>query len=319
MARVVVSLGLGLLLMSSPVLSAEKFPDRPINLIVNYGAGGSTDVAIRLLAKVAEKKLGVPIVIANKAGGGGLLGITEVSKSKPDGYTIGTLTIAAMSAVPYLQKVAYDPFKDFDYICGFGRYLYGVYVKADSPFRSIKGVVEEARKNPGKVTYGSMSLGIALGMKYVETKENVKMTYIPLQSGQETATALLGGHVQLAIGTAIYQFIETKEIRAIAAITEERMPPPLQDVPTMRELGYDIDITGWMGLGAPAGVPKERLDLLYGAFKAGSNDPEVKATLEKLLLSAPYISGDEMKKIFVRRAAEWKPLLESVKSEQTKK
>jgi putative tricarboxylic transport membrane protein len=117
--------------------------------------------------------------------------------------------------------------------------------------------------NPGKITYGSMSSGVAIAMKYVEAKENLKMTYIPLQSGQETATVLLGGHVHLAIGTAVYQFIESKEIRAIAAATEERMPPPMHEVATMKEQGYDVDITGWMALGAPAGVPKERLEIIF--------------------------------------------------------
>ena len=313
--KVLPLLMLGTILMGTGLgeCPAQEFPNRPITIIINYGAGGSTDVAIRLFAKAAEKKLGVPLIITNKAGGGGVVGVTELGRAKPDGYTIGALTIAAMSAVPSIQKVAYHPFDDFDYICGFGRYLYGVYVKNDSPFKSIKDVVEGARMNPGKITYGSMSSGVAIAMKYVEAKENLKMTYIPLQSGQETATVLLGGHVHLAIGTAVYQFIESKEIRAIAAATEERMPPPMHEVATMKEQGYDVDITGWMALGAPAGVPKERLEIIFEAFRIAGNDPQVRTTMNKLMLSAPYISGEEVKRIYQRRSVEWKPLLEAMK------
>lgn len=127
---------------------AEVFPNRPITLIINYGAGGQTDIAARLFAAAAEKKLGQPIVVVNKPGAGATLGVTEVARSKPDGYTIGTLPDSPIVITPFLQKVQYEPFKSFDFICGFGRYTYAVFVKANSPFNSIKDVVEAARKNP---------------------------------------------------------------------------------------------------------------------------------------------------------------------------
>lgn len=298
----------------------EQFPNRPITAIINYGAGGQTDIVVRLLAKLAEKDFAVPIIIENKAGGGGTIGVAELARAKPDGYTIGTLTIGAMSSVPLLQKVAYDSFKDFDYISGFGRYLYGVYARSDSPFRSIKDVVEAAQKNPGKITYGAMSPGIAIGLKYVEAKENVKMTYIPFQSGQESAMALVGGHINLSIGTpdSVIQFIEKKEVTILAVVSEERWPF-FPNVPTMKELGYDIDISGWMAFGAPRGVPKDRLAVIYNAFKKAHSDPEVKATLEKIWLYAPYIPGEEVKTIFQKRAIEWKPSIEALKTKQLKK
>ncbi len=298
----------------------EQFPNRPMTVIINYGAGGQTDIVVRLLAKLAEKKLGVPLIIENKAGGGGTIGTADLARAKPDGYTIGSLTIGAMSAVPSIQAVPYNPFKDFEYISGFGRYLYGVYARTDSPFKSIKDVVETARKNPGKITYGSMSLGIAIGLKYVEVKENVKMTYIPFQSGQETATSMVGGHTHLSIGTpdSVIQFVENKEVKVLAAISEERWPF-FPNVPTLKELGYDIDISGWMAFGSPRGVPKERLQVIYSAFQKAHKDPEVKAALEKLWLYAPYIPGEEVKAIYQKRAIEWKPLIEELKTKQPKK
>lgn len=299
--------------------SKEKFPNRPITLIVNFGAGGSTDAAVRPLAQVAEKQLGVPIIIVNKTGGGGTVGLAELARAKPDGYTIGTVTIFTMTIIPMLQQVSYDPSKDFDYICGFGQYLYGIFCKADSAFKSLKDVVETARKNPGKITYGAASIGIAIGLKYLEVKEGLQMKYIPFRSGAESATSLIGGHINLSAGGPDHvQFVQNKEIRNLAVIGEKRWGL-LPDVPTMKELGYDVDNTGWMTLGAPAGVPKDRLDIIYDAFRVASNDPSVKVLHERLMVSAPYITGEEVKKIFDKRAIEWKPLVDALKADQTKK
>ena len=126
-------------------------------MIISFGAGGQTDIAVRLLTKIAKKELGVPLIIVNRPGGGATLGVVEISRSTPDGYTIGTLNIGTMTVNPMIQKVAYDSFKDFDYICGFGQFLYGIYARTDSPFSSIKDVVEAARLNPKKISYGTMA------------------------------------------------------------------------------------------------------------------------------------------------------------------
>ncbi len=293
----------------------EKFPVRPVTVIVNYGAGGPTDVALRLLGKSAEKKLGIPVVISNKPGGGGAVGTTEIARSKPDGYTIGSLTIGAIAVVPMMQKVGYDPFKDFDYICGFGRYIYAIYTRANSPLNSMQDVIEMARKNPGKVAYGSMSPAMAVAMKYLDLKANITTTYVPLLSNAETVTSVVGGHTELGIGSpdGFMPFVQNKEIKILAMATEQRWRV-LPNIPTLKELGYDIDLTGWMGLGGPVGIPKERTDLLFDAFKVAHQDPEVKTTLEKLWLDAPYITGSELKKIYQDRGAEWKPLLEALMS-----
>lgn len=296
---------------------AEQFPDRPITLIVNYGAGGSTDIAARLFAMAAEKKLGVPIIVVNKPGAGATLGVTELSRAKPDGYTIGTLPDSPIVIIPLMQKLAYDPFKSFDFICGYGSYTYGICVKADSRFKTIKDVVEWARKNPGKVTYASYSPGISVAFKYLEIKENIKFTGIPVQSGQEAVTNVLGGHIDMGTGGEFLPFLESKEVRYLAAVSGERLRF-IPDVPTMKELGYDIDITGWMSLGAPAGVPKDRLDIIHNAFNVASTDSHVKATMDKLMLTAPFIAGEEVRKIFLKRVDAMKPLIDALMAEPKK-
>ena len=306
--------------MGSAQQAKEKFPNRPITLIVNYAAGGLTDLIVRPMAKAAEKELGVPIIIENKAGGSGAVGLTQLAKSKPDGYNIGSITIGAMVVVPLMQKVEYDPFKDFEYICGFGRNIYGIWVRTDKPWKSIKDVVDAARKEPDKITYGSMSASIGIALKFVELKENLKMIFIPQQSSQETTTSLIGGHTDLGVcgPDAVAGFLKSGEIRLLAAVTPERWSD-LPNVPTMKEQGYDIDITGWTGLGAPAGIPKDRLDIIYQAVQRAHSDPEAKAILDKLKFTAPYISGDELRKNYMARSTAWKPLLDAMKTTPAKK
>lgn len=152
----------------------------------------------------------------------------------------------------------------------------------------------------------------------MELKENIKFTGIPIQSGQEAVTTVLGGHVDMGTGGEFFPFLESKEVKCLAAISEERLSNIL-NIPTMKELGYDIDITGWMSFGAPAGVPKDRLDILANAFKAASTDPQVKATTEKIMVSAPFISGDQVRQIFQKRATAMKPLVEALLADQAKK
>ncbi len=313
-----IALNLVLFLVGPGVCQGEDFPTRPITIIVNYGAGGSTDVTTRLLAKIAEKELGVPIIIQNRAGGGGTIGIVELVNQKSDGYTLGTTTGGVMVNTPLMQRVTYDPFKDFDYICGYGGFYYGIFTRTDSPFNSIKDVVETARREPGKITYGAVSPSTAIGMKYVELKENIKMGYVSFRGGAALGAAMVGKHINLAISSDVYQWLATGEVRGLAVVTERRWPE-LPDVPTMKELGYDIDLTGLMALAAPKGVPKDRLNKIYEAFKTAANDLEVKERLQNLHIWHPFISGDEVLNIFQQKTKEWKPLIDTILAEKEKK
>jgi tripartite-type tricarboxylate transporter receptor subunit TctC len=288
----------------------EKYPNRPITVIVGFGAGGQTDIAVRLIAKVAEKELGVPILVVNKPGGGGTVSVTQLARTEADGYTLGIITAQSIAA-PFMERVAFDPFKDFEWLNAFGWYRYGIYAKADAPFHTLKDVVEGARKSPGKLTFGSTSLISALGLKFVEAQDNVKLTYIPLKSGQEVMTSLLGGHTNFGIGTpdAAEAFLAAKELKALAVVTPDRWEM-LRDTPTLKELGYDIDTTGWMILGAPAGTPKYRLDILNAAWQHAHASPEVKDTLGKLKLWAPWTAGEQIKEVYPKKVAVWRRLLE---------
>ena len=297
----------------------QSFPNRPVTIIVPFTAGGSTDVVTRSIAGAAEKKLGVPLIIANRAGAGGVIGMTELARSKPDGYTLGTMSIGSATVIPQMQKVSYNAATDFEYICGFTAYTYGVFVKANSRFKNLGDVIKEARANPGKITYGTMSTYVQLALKAVEHQEKIKMTYVPFGSGAEATASLVGGHIDIGIiSTDAHKFLESKEIRMLASAAPKRWAD-LPDVPTMKELGYDVDVTSWTAMGAPAGVAKAQLNIFEEAFKAAHANPEVKSFFEKLDAAAPFMSGEEIKKFYMKKQVDVKPLIEAVKADQKKK
>ena len=305
----------------SGVFCAETFPDRPVTVIVNFGAGGPTDVAIRLMTPGAEKKLGQPIIISNKPGAGGVLGVAELAKAKPDGYTIGASNTGFQITTPMLQKVPYDPHKDFDNICSFAANQFAIYASTKGPYKTLKDVVEAARKNPGMVNYGATSIGVALGMKYLESKENLKMKMVQFQSGPEMAAAVVGGHLDLMISTDLktaLEWLNKGDIKALAVATDPRSPD-LPNVPTFRELGYDIDLTMVINLAAPAGVPKDRLKVLTEAFRAGASDPDAMAKMKAMYMWCPFLDGEQTTKLFQQREREWKPFLEALAAQMSAK
>lgn len=319
MMAIIFVVSLGWVSMFASDGMCESFPNRPVTIIVPFSAGGSTDVLVRSLSKVAEKKLGVPLIITNKTGAGGTVGQTELARSKNDGYTIGSLAIGASTVVPQIRKVHYNIETDFEFIGGISAFTYGIFVKSDSRFNSMADVIKEARANPGKITYGTMSPYVQMALLLVEQKENIKMTYVPFRSGSKATAGLLGGHIDIAIiSTDAVKFLESKDIKMLASAAPERWEL-VPDVPTMKELGYDVDVTSWAAIGAPAGVDKAKLEIFNAAFKEAHSDPEVMAFFKKRNAYVPYRSGPEIRKFFLMKKEEIKPFVEIIKAGLKKK
>jgi len=313
------AVSLGLVFFNADDGMCQSFPNRPVTIIIPFSAGGSTDVLVRSLSAVAEKKLGVPLIINNKPGAGGTVGQTELARSKPDGYTIGTLSIGASCVIPQLRKVHYNIEKDYEFIGGISAFTYGLFVKSDSRFKTLTDVIKEARANPGKITYGTMSPFIQTALLSVEQKEKVKMTYVPFGSGSKATAGLLGGHIDIAIiSTDAVKFLESKDIRMLASAAPERWEL-VPDVPTMKEMGYNVDVTSWCSIAAPAGVNKAQLKIFSDAFKEAHSDPGVMSFFKKRNAYVPYRSGEEIKKFFLDKKEEFKPFIETIKAGQKKK
>ena len=261
---------------------AQDYPNRPITLIVPWPAGGSTDTHLRKLAELAGKHLGQPVIVENKPGAGGMLGPAGMAKTaKPDGYTLSQLTVAAFRQ-PHMQQVDYDPLKDFTYIIGVSGYTFGVVVKSDSPFKSFKQVVEYAKENPGKLSYGSTGTGTSphLLMEEVAHKANVQFLHVPYKGNADSTQALMGGHVMAqSDATGWGKFVDQGSFRLLVTFGDQ---PTRWGAPTAKELGYDVVSYSPYGIVGPKGMDPKVVKKIHDAFKKAIDDPANKKVLEQL-------------------------------------
>ena len=274
---------------------AQSFPTKPITLIVPWPAGGSTDRHLRALAELAGKNLGQNVIIENKPGGGGTLGPgTMALTAKPDGYTIAQYPMG-MLRVPHMQKTQWDPLKDFTFIIGVSGYTFGFTVRADSPYKTFNDYIEAARKNPGKIDYGSTGIGTSPHLLMEELAGNAKVTlnHVPFKGNADLQQALLGGHVMAqSDATGWDKFVDGGQMRLLLTFGEKRTKR-WPTVPTAQELGYGVVSTSPYGLVGPKGMDPAIVKVLHDAFKKAMDDPKHAELLEQLNQDAWYRSGDD--------------------------
>jgi tripartite-type tricarboxylate transporter receptor subunit TctC len=176
-----------------------EYPERPINMIVAFTAGGSMDIAIRSISAPAEKYLGKPIIVENRGGGGGTVAVAVVANAKPDGYTLCGATTSGIIRSPLMQKVTYKPLKSFTPIIGFATPQNAIIVAKDSPFKDLKELLGYAKKNPNKIKYSTTGVGSAMHhqMELLAHDLGIKWVHVPYKGTQDAVTALLGGHVDV--------------------------------------------------------------------------------------------------------------------------
>src|SRR5689334_38760 len=275
---------------------AQDFPNRPITLIVPWPAGGSTDTHLRKLAEIAGRHLGQPVIIENKPGAGGMLGPAGMAASaKPDGYTISQLTVAAYRQ-PYMQKVDWDPIRDFTYIIGVSGYTFGVVVKSDSPIKTFDDFVAYAKANPGKLSYGSTGNGTSphLLMEDVAAKAGIQLLHVPFKGNADSTQALMGGHVMAqSDATGWGKFVDAGTFRLLVTFGEERAR---WGAPTAKELGYDVVSYSPYGIVGPRGMDPKVVRILHDAFKKAMDDPENRKMLQQLDQVYWYKSSEDYAK-----------------------
>jgi tripartite-type tricarboxylate transporter receptor subunit TctC len=286
-----VMLAVALCLPAVPV-SANDFPTKPITLVVPWPAGGSTDIVMRAMADAASTHLGQPVVVDNKAGGGGTLGPAVVAATgKPDGYTIVQMPITVYRLpVTKGKQATWDPFKDFTYIVHLTGYTFAISTRADSKFKSWKDVLDYAKANPGKLTYGTPGAGTSLhvGMELISGHDNIKVTHVPFKGGAEVTAALAGGHVDLAVeGTSMLPLIEAGQVRLLMVWTDKRVPR-WPDVPSLRDLGYPWTFDSPWGIAGPKGMDPAVVQKIHDAFKKSLDNERVKDIMDKHLMPARY-------------------------------
>ena len=286
--------------------ASAEYPERPISMIVAASPGGGTDISARTLAPFLEKYLGgATITVINKPGAGTEIGLTTLAKSKPDGYTIGMLNVPHMIAIPIERKAAFD-LDSFELLANLVNDACAFNVSTDSPFKTLDDLVAYAKKNPGAVTVGTSGIGgdDHLAMLMFEKAAGVKLTHVPFPSGAPARAATLGGHISVGafnISEAL-EYAQEEQIRVLGIMSDKRwdMAP---DVPTFKEQGYDVTMASQRGMGAPAGIPQDRLAKIKDAIDKSVNDPEYMAQVKKMNIPAQYMASQEYS-AYLRKADE---------------
>jgi tripartite-type tricarboxylate transporter receptor subunit TctC len=283
------------LLLVPGLARAQAFPTRPITLIVQFGPGSTTDIAARRFGELLAAQLGQPVVATNRAGGGGVIGIADMARATPDGHTIGLINMPALTTIPHLQPVPYDPLAAFHHIGVIGPYEYGVYVAANAPWRSWEELVAYGRANPGRLTYGSPGAGTTnhLAMERIGRDLGIAWTHAPFRGDGELIPNVIGGHVQLGNGSpgAIVPQVNGGALRLLLVTSRDRWHA-LPGVPTMQEKGFSYFQSSFLSLAAPAAIPDAAKARLDAAARSILTDAAVIAEFrDRLSVTVKYEDG----------------------------
>jgi len=273
---------------TGPALAdASTFPDRPILWIVPFSPGGATDIVARLVASKMSESWGQQVVVENKPGAGGVVGTDAVAKAKPDGYTIGGISLNFTMYSTLYSNVPFDPLKDIAPITLVAKIPSILVVYPELPINSVEDLIREAKANPGKIGFasgGGIGTGGHVAGELFKKLTGVDMTHIPYKGGGPATTDLIGGHVQISFATttSIIQAVRAGKVRAIAVTSPERFAL-VPDLPTVAEAGVaGFDTQEMQGIVAPAGTPPEIIEKLNGEIVRILALPEVRDRLASL-------------------------------------
>lgn len=275
----------------------SSFPNRPIKLYVGFQPGGGTDMTARAVATLAQEYLGQPIIIVNMPGASSTLAANKVASAKPDGYTLLIAGGSETVSVGHFKKLPYDPINDFEPIIRLTVEKIVLSVNADSPYKNLDEFIAVTKAQPGKFKYSSSGqFGIFHSAALVFCKQaGIKMTHVPYNGGAPSVAALMGNHVDLTFTSpvSVASLFHSDMVRCLAQCSPDNRSTLLPEVPTMKELGYNISIENQKGVVAPANTPKERIKILHDCFKKVLENPEFNNRAKKLQLEVAYLGPDD--------------------------
>jgi len=277
-------------------LQAQDFPTKPINLILPSAAGGSIDLTSRTFVHLSQEVLGQPMVIQVRPGGGGAIGMEQIAQAKPDGHTIGYAHSNWTSVLPAMEGRSKGP-EDLEAVCLINVQSYIYYVNADSPHKTIKDLIDYAKANPDKLTFGHSGTGSVVDLEWrsLEMKAGIKTRIVPHTGGGTVILAILGGHIDVAIlpSTQSLAHYRAGKLRPLA-IQGSKRSAELPNIPTIVEAGYNLGIEGvWMGIAAPKGTPRPIVDKLAAGFKKMTSNKQVIEAYAKLGNEFTFLGPDE--------------------------
>ena len=304
--------------LSLAAWSQDSYPSKPITMIVPFPPGGVADIVGRPLAAVMEKSLKQPVVVVNRTGAGGAVGMAQVAKSAPDGYTI-LMGLSSISIFPVSDRIngrqpAYE-MSDFAPIALITADPTVLVVRTDSPYRTLKDFVDAAKASPGKINYSSSGVygTLHVAMEIFANAAGIRLFHVPYGGGGPAVTALLGGQVEaLASGpAAAVGQIKGGKMRALASWSTRRLDL-LPEIPTFKELGYDAEFYIWSGVFAPAGTPPNILTRLRESVREAANSAEFRGVMDKVSTPVSYLDAPEFTKYWDADAARLRLALEKI-------
>ena len=302
-------------LFAAPV-RAEDYPSRPIRMVVPFAAGGPADLIARTIVPGMSDILKQPIVIENRAGGGGAIGVDAVAKSTPDGYTIGVTGPGAFVSIPFMTKTPYDPLKDLAPITRIAQVNAVIVVAAGSPYKTLKDLVAAAKAAPpGKLSFGSAGAGTSthLAGELLNMEAGIKLVHVPYRGAVPAATDLMGGHIETMLPDlpGVIALIQAGSIRALA-VTSAKRSPVLPDVPTTAEAGYpNVLSDSWYGLIAPVATPADIKAKLYAAASEAMKTPAFLEQMKTQAAMAAPGSSQEFASMIADEQTRWKRVIEA--------
>jgi tripartite-type tricarboxylate transporter receptor subunit TctC len=298
---VVAALGLTLIGSSGCSSSAgSAYPSKEVSVVVPWAGGGNTDGIARALIESSKKYLGQNMVVRNIEGGAGTVGVAEVAKAKPDGYTVLQPSSSPFVTVPHLQSVPYKATDNFNAVLRVSSSPILLLVRSDSKFKTLKDLVTAAKEKPG-MTYGTPGEGGTVHLAGVKLglATGTKLKAVPFKVSTETVMQTIGGQIDFGLaepGPSV-QHIAEGRLRALAVFEPDRYSP-LPDVPTAKEQGYDVVMNSWTGMAVPKGTPSEVINKLADSFKKGLDEPAFQTAMNGFKNNIAYMNGKDFEALW---------------------
>ncbi|WP_076999555.1 tripartite tricarboxylate transporter substrate binding protein [Variovorax sp. KK3] len=309
---------IALLAFGAGAAFAQGYPNRPVTLIVPFPAGGVTDVSARLVAKKLGEELKQPVVVDNRPGAGASIGAGLVAKAAPDGYTllVGTLANIVVNSYVYKDTLPYKPLEAFTPVHGTMALPLVVVAKGGSPFKTFAGMIQSARAQPGKLTYGSAGAGSVahLAAELLQAQSRSALVHVPYKGSAPAITDLLGGNIDLAFDYASSTATHVKAGKLTAlAVTGPTRLAALPGVPTLAESGFaGAQVSSWIGLFAPAATPRATVDTLSAAMTRVMANKEVADAIVDAGGTVFPLKPAEFKSFIESEHQRWKPIIEKL-------
>ncbi len=279
--------------------SGQAYPSKPVRVVLGFAAGGATDIVARLVFHKMGEQINQQFLIDNRTGAAGMIAAAIVAKSPPDGYTILVYSQTMLANAHLYQKQPYDALNDFIGITTLTRIVGMLAVPPSMPVRTTQDFISLARARPGEILYGSAGPGAYqhLAMSVFAVRNGLKMTHIPYKGGAPAVIGLVGGEVQAIITpiAEVHPHLQSGRLRPIA-VTSDKRPPLLPEIPTIAETVQGFEFTTWIATFVPAGTPRANVDRLNAEFKKALADPDVASKLLAQTVEPMYMTPEEFAK-----------------------